>query len=62
MGGRVGGGEGKGDGQPVYQLCWKDAFVGSGLGDSGYPKAGECSYLLPGSEPQLVARGGKGTV
>lgn len=36
----MGGGERKGDGQPVYQLSWREAFVGSGLGNTGYPKPG----------------------
>lgn len=43
LGWGVGGSEGEGDGQPVYPHCWRKAFVGSGLGNTGFPKGGGCS-------------------
>lgn len=59
-GGQGGGGEEKGVGQFVSQRCLRGAFVGSGLGNTGYPKCGGCSQLFPGFEPQLVVHGGNG--
>lgn len=53
---------GRGDGQPVYQRCLREAFVGSGLGNAGNPKCGGCSLLLPSFKPQLVVRGGNRVV
>lgn len=34
---------GRGNRQFVYQHCLRDTFVGSGLGNTGYPKCGRCS-------------------
>lgn len=58
--GRVGEVRRRGVGQFVSQRCLRGAFVGSGLGNTGYPKCGGCSQQLPGFEPHLVVHGGNG--
>lgn len=45
----------RGDGQSVYQRCLREAFIGSGLGNAGYPKCG--GMLLTTSQFQTTVGG-----